>query len=123
MDRIADLPNEEWRDIKGYKGYQISNYGRVKSFKRTQTRILKVFTNNKGYDRVALSEKGQSKRILVSRLVGEAFCEKPQTDEYLTIDHIDCDKRNNKASNLRWLTPKENTQIYFSQQRKERLKC
>ena len=28
-----NLPNEEWRDIEGYEGlYQISTFGRVKSF-------------------------------------------------------------------------------------------
>lgn len=31
---LQDLPDEEWRDIYGFEGlYQISNFGRVKSFK------------------------------------------------------------------------------------------
>lgn len=119
MDRIPDLPNEEWRDIEGYSGYKVSNYGRIKSFKFNDTRILKTFTNNKGYERVALCRQGRSKRLLVSRIVAEAFCAKPESKAPLVVDHIDTNKANNKATNLRWLTAKENTQIYFSEQRKE----
>ena len=38
---ITDLPNEEWRAIRGYNGkYLISNKGRVKSLKRGAPHIL-----------------------------------------------------------------------------------
>ena len=34
MDRIENLPDEEWRTIEGYNGkYLVSNMGRVKSLK------------------------------------------------------------------------------------------
>jgi hypothetical protein len=69
MDRIPDLPNEEWRPVEGYAGYFISNMGRCKSLKQTDARILTAFTNNKGYARVSLSQNGHSKHFLVSRLV------------------------------------------------------
>ena len=39
---IEDLYGEEWRDIEGYEGhYQISNYGRIKSFDKGQVFIVK----------------------------------------------------------------------------------
>ena len=70
MDRIPDLPNEKWRPIEGYGGkYLISNYGRCKSLKRSNARLLAVFMNNKGYDRVCLCSDGISHHFLVSRLV------------------------------------------------------
>lgn len=54
-----DLPNEEWKEIKGYGGkYLVSNMGRVKSFKHPTARLLTAFPNNKGYPRVALSLDG-----------------------------------------------------------------
>lgn len=55
MDRIKDLEGELWADIEGFPSYQISNYGRVKSFKKRNTRLLTAFPNNYGYWRVALT--------------------------------------------------------------------
>ena len=52
IDNIKDLPGEEWRPIEGYDGskYLISNYGRCKSLKHANARLLTAFMNNKGYD-------------------------------------------------------------------------
>ncbi len=59
MDKIKNLPNEEWKEIKGYGGkYQVSNMGRIKSLKHYDARLLTAFPNNKGYPRVALSLDG-----------------------------------------------------------------
>ena len=56
---IPDLPDEEWRAIKGYKGkYLVSNMGRVKSLKKRNARLLTAFENNKGYLRVCLCQDG-----------------------------------------------------------------
>lgn len=75
IDKIPNLPDEEWRPIEGYDGkYLISNCGRVKSLKHYDARLLKAFANNKGYLRVCLSHKGKGRHFLVSRLVASAFC-------------------------------------------------
>ncbi len=76
LDRIPDLPDEEWKIIDGYKGkYLVSNMGRIKSLKHTMAKLLTAFANNKGYYRVCLSNNGEAKHFLVSRLVAMAFCE------------------------------------------------
>lgn len=50
IDKIPNLPNEEWRPIEGYDGkYLISNCGRVKSLKHYDARLLKAFANNNGF--------------------------------------------------------------------------
>ena len=109
MHTIPDLPHEQWKPIDGYKGkYLVSNMGRIKSLKHLKPRILAVFTNNKGYDRVALSEDGKSRHFLVSRLVAQAFCPNPDPENATTVDHMDHDTRNNRADNLRWLSLHEN---------------
>ena len=59
IDKIKDLPNEEWREIKGYSGkYLVSNMGRIKSLKHRKPKLLTAFVNNKGYARVALCNDG-----------------------------------------------------------------
>jgi len=58
IDKIKDLPNEKWREIKGYPRYMVSNMGRVKSLKHYCAHILTAFPNNKGYPRVALCKDG-----------------------------------------------------------------
>ena len=70
IDRIQNLPNEEWLPIEGFDGkYLVSNMGRIKSLKYANARLLTPFMNNKGYDRVCLCRGGKGKHFLVSRLV------------------------------------------------------
>ena len=109
MDRIPDLPNEEWRPIEGYKGkYLVSNQGRVKSLKQNDARILKAFVNNKGYLRVCLCRDGKGRHFLVSRLVAAAFCENDDPQTKTTIDHLNSNTLDNRACNLQWTSFEEN---------------
>ena len=117
--------DEIWKDIYfwqdgieyDYRGlYQVSNTGgRVKSLKRTDLRnrtikekILKPYKDGSGYFYLTLCKNGEQKRFKVHRLVAHMFL----ADTYFDgayIDHIDTNKINNNASNLRWCTSKENS--------------
>ena len=90
-DLIPDYPNEEWREIKDFPKYLVSNYGRIKSLKFSKAKLLTAFVNNKGYPRVALCKEGQAHHFLVSRLVAEAICANPDPEAANTVDHIDGD--------------------------------
>ena len=57
---VADLPHEEWRDVIGYEGlYQVSNYGRIKSFHRGKVIIRNLVTLIDGYKQISLDKGGK----------------------------------------------------------------
>lgn len=104
---------EIWREIEGYKNlYQVSNLGRVKSlnYRRSgKEGILKFGTNKKGYKDVQLWKEEKGKTFKVHRLVVEAFPEIcGELFEGCEVDHIDTNKENNNANNLRCVTKREN---------------
>lgn len=113
MDNVEKREPEVWVDIEGFYGdYEISSYGRVKSYKRLNTIIMKPKTDKDGYDEFCLttSDKTQVYRR-GHRLVGEAFIENP--DNLPVIDHKDNSKANNYYKNLRWTTATDNTITYY----------
>lgn len=107
--KIKNLPNEIWKDIKGYEGlYQVSNLGRVKSFVScTDTeKILKIRTYRENYQYVGLSKMGIVSKFKIHRLVALAYI--INADNKPHIDHINGIRSDNRADNLRWVTPEEN---------------
>lgn len=112
------MKNEVWKDISGYEGYyQISNFGRIKSIKRTITRkdgkaktfspvMLKQNIGTTGYSYANLSQKGKAKSERAHRLVAEAFIGNPEN--LPCINHIDENKTNNKVENLEWCSYRYN---------------
>lgn len=106
---------EEWKDIEGYEGiYTVSNLGRVKSLPRRgrkSEKILSPSANTTGYLVVQLRKDNQRKSMLVHRLVMQAFS---PVSEYLEVNHKDFDITNNKLTNLEWVTPRENTDHYWT---------
>lgn len=113
--------NEIWKDIDGYEGkYQISNLGRVKSLQRwsgtkfyNREYILNNYVNKKnGYVYVYLTKNNKSKNIRLHRLVAQAFI--PNPNNYLYINHKDCDRTNNNVENLEWCTASYNVKYSFT---------
>ena len=97
---------EQWKPIPDFPGYEVSNQGRVRSFKRQQVRMLAIRVRwDKALD-VHLCHKGVLSRHLVHRLVLSAFvgpC--PPNSEALHRNGI---KSDNTLVNLHWGTRSEN---------------
>lgn len=114
---------EVWKDVKGYEGlYQVSNLGKVKSLDRIRKqfnhkgiatikykgKILKPqIKSGTGYYTVTLYNKQRKAKIkLIHRLVAETFLD--NFNNYLVVNHIDGNKKNNKVNNLEWCTQSHN---------------
>lgn len=112
------MGTEIWQEIRGYEGlHKVSNLGRVKSENRVAMRgngapqtssekIIAQRDDSNGYHRVALWKDGKQEYRFVHRLVAEAFVQ--NVDNKPAVDHIDFDRHNDKAENLRWCTQAEN---------------
>lgn len=98
---------EVWKDTKGVFGYQVSNFGRVRSIfsrwgKRAYPRIMKGSIDSHGYVQVTISINGERKLMFVHRLVAKAFIPNPLNLEM--VNHKDENPLNNNVDNLEWCT-------------------
>ena len=105
--------SEEWKRVPGFYN-EVSNLGRVKSIthkagngKIYKGKLLKPIVTDSGYVNVALIDETNgriTKRL--HRIVAQRFVPNPENKP--EINHIDGDKQNNAATNLEWVTRKEN---------------
>jgi hypothetical protein len=120
---VKIMIKETWKSVVGYEGkYEVSNLGKVKSVSRTRSgrknlqgkhcevqvveRNLRQKADKDGYLSVVLFSGGVPKNLKVHRLVAQAFIANPQ--ELPVVHHKDECVTNNRASNLQWVTTREN---------------
>ena len=105
----------QWRDIEGFKDYQVSDDGCVRSLDRFteqnvrgkktvrafhKGRLLKPSKGDSNFLVVSLSENGKRQTKAVRMLVAEAFLDNPKG--FTDVRHKDGDRRNNNVKNLEW---------------------
>lgn len=114
---------ELWKEIPGFRGYRVSNFGRVYSMGRIITvvdntrwdstykkpiapRFLVPSKHSAGYRTVGLGRTG--KNHYVHDLVARAFIgERPIG---MQINHVDGVKSNNVSTNLEYVTNRQNAE-------------
>ena len=97
---------EKWMPIAKFPGYEVSNLGRVKSFKYRNSKILMQHRGKERYLSVTLCEGGEPKTLRVHRLVLLAFVGEPVSG--YVADHINTITSDNRLENLRWVSQTEN---------------
>lgn len=104
-ERKNAFSREEWRAVPGFPGYEISSFAEIRG---KDGRILKQKTTNQGYREIGLYRDGEQESLRVHRLVATAFLHKEPGKDL--VNHIDCDKTNNRPGNLEWVSLKENAE-------------
>jgi hypothetical protein len=102
------MKNEIFKDTV-YEGYQVSNFGNVKSVKFGKERILKPGISGRDYYNVTLSINGKTKTFDIHQLVAIAFLGHTPNKGIVEVDHIDGNKFNNSVSNLQILSKEQHT--------------
>lgn len=102
----TSILREEWRPVQGFEKYEVSNYGRVGSWRSGYWRILKPNGGPDRYFNVKLRRDNRTFTFEIHRLVLETFVgPRPKGME---CRHLDGNKHNNCATNLQWGTRLEN---------------
>lgn len=98
---------EVFKPVNGYGGkYMVSNQGAVLSLCRGGRKLLAQTDNGEGYLMVYLYKDGKVSHSKVHRLVAKEFVNGRK--DGLMVNHKDGNKRNNAATNLEWVSARDN---------------
>lgn len=90
---------ESWGAIEGFRGYSVSDLGRVRN--DDTGRILTILKNQSGNRYVGMTKDGVQHRRSLPLLVAKTFVVNKQAN-FRSIIHRDINKGNNRADNLMW---------------------
>ncbi len=106
-DASKDLPEEKWVELMFTdKPYELSNYGRMKSFAYDKNGTILRNRISEKYLSVDLRVNKKIRRFHIHKLVAEYFLPKKEKN-HRSILHINFNRQDNHYLNLKWATAKE----------------
>lgn len=105
------MEEEIWKDIPNYENdYQASTLGNIRSLKCGKIKNLKLLQSTNQYPIVNLWKNNKIKSMFVHKIMAITFLGHiPNKFESNVIDHIDRNRLNNRLSNLRLISQRENS--------------
>lgn len=95
-----------WRPVPDNPFYEVSDTGKIRSLRYDPPKEISQRLAKTGYLRSTLYLDGRRREVSIHRLVAEVFLEEPEPGQ--EVRHLNNDKTDNRSSNLRWGTRKEN---------------
>lgn len=91
---------EEWRPIRDFNGYSISDQGNVLNV--NTGRVLRPSQNQKRLVIVGIMRGGVQYKRAISHLVADAYLLPPPHESFDAVINLDGDRHNNHVTNLMW---------------------
>lgn len=108
-----DTTPERWKPVVGWPGYEVSDRGRMRSWKKCRRtpneplpRALNTWNIPRGYEVVTLKDRGSRSNEYVHTIVMAAFV--GPRPEGMQVCHWNGDEADNRLGNLRYDTPANN---------------
>lgn len=107
-----------WHILGENEMYEVSDTGLVRN---VETKHILSGCIASGYRSVKLTfENGKQRRFYIHRLVAKYFVPNPNPKNKTMVNHIDGDKLNNAASNLEWVSGRENNYRELRKSKKDK---
>ena len=110
--------SEIWKSLPSVPGVEVSTLGRVRTLDRVASsengtrflkgRVLKQYDNGRSYLNVSIPIDGKWTMKYVHRLVTQTFI--PNPDNLPEVNHKNCNRSDNRVSNLEFCTHSYNIQ-------------
>lgn len=104
-DTRASEPFVEWLQCPSWPAYEVSNDGQVRHAATGRVKVQRI--DRTGYPAVTLTVNRKPRPVRVHRMVMDAFVGPPP--DGMHVNHMDGDKTNSHATNLEYVTPRDNT--------------
>ena len=107
---VIDIETEKWKEYQFVKTiqkrkYYVSSLGRLKNAISGKEMLIPTNVFN-GYQKVKFADQS----CFVHRVVAKAFIDNPMSHN--VVDHIDGNRQNNAASNLRWVASYKHNRVF-----------